>query len=237
MNVQDCLNRLALAELNNSVYSIDGVITETQKKTVIAFMNEALYRLYARFLLSEQNVFIECRENITKYYLTKEHLMSPTDFIDCSLEEINDKYLYDSPEDPFSGNVLKILDVIGSDGYRYPLNNPTATFSLFTPAYNVLQVPQPSCGEVLSVSFQARHEELSADRLDQEVKLPEALLGAFYAYVAYIAYTALQTEISMASAQKYYAQYKALVDEVYATDAVNDSISCSNVRFYKNGWC
>lgn len=239
MNVQECLNRLALVELNNTVYATSGTVVEMQKPVLIAFMNEALTHLYSKFLLKEESVFLECRENITKYVLTKEHLMTECVPIECGCDPnaLNDKYLFDTPESPFSGNIIKVLDVIGADGFRFALNNYTDPMSLYTPAFNVLQVPYPSCGEVLSILYQAKHERLSVNTLEQLIELPEVLNGAFFAYVAHLAYLALQSEISVATSQKFFAKYSQCIDEVVASDAINNSVSCLNIKFKKNGWC
>ena len=239
MTLQECLTKLAYGELSNlwGTSTISGEIPEDKKPLVINAINEALLRLYSRFALKENAVYVELNEHTTRYELSTKHLIDdPNESGDDSIEEC-DKYLWDTPEYPFTDNIIKILDVYTTDGFRVKLNNPTSIISVYTPSFNILQVPYPKKGVVLSVSYQAKHAELSLDNLDQEIELPESLWGALTAYVAYLIHSNINTEVAIANAQKYLSIYTSIIDDVVTTDSINVTYSANNVKFFNRGWC
>jgi len=65
------------------------------------------------------------------------------------------------------------------------LNNSSEINSIFTPVYNILQVPNPSDFSAIDVIYRAKHTELVFDNIEtQELELPPMLYECLYFYIA-----------------------------------------------------
>ena len=232
MNLSDYLTELSYKELSNLALSDNGsgTIKPDRIPFVVSCINEALLRLYSKFMLKEGSLIIELRKWLSEYNLNSAYAYSNTLSID--------KYIVDG-DHPFTDDLIKVLEVSDRYGRNIPLNNASNSMSVFTPRPDVLQVPNPSLyGGLLSLIYQARHPVLNFEQNpNQEIELPASLMGALSAYVAYSVYNCINTEEATSAAQKYMQMYVALIQETTETDTMNTSISQDNSRFLKNGWC
>lgn len=232
MYLKDYLTELSYKELSNLALSDNGsgTIKPDRIPFVVSCINEALLRLYSKFMLKEGSLIVELRRELSEYNLNSRHAYS-TGFS-------SDKYIIDG-EHPFLDDLIKILEVYDGHGIHIPLNNASNSMSVFTPRPDVLQVPNPSLyGGVLSLTYQARHPVLDYQKRPyQLIELPDNLMGALSSYVAYSVYNCLNTEEATAAAQKYMQMYVALVQEATEMDTIGTTISQDNVRFSQNGWC
>lgn len=233
MNVDQLFQNLSYGELSNLSMGVEGegAIEEKHQPKIILHANEGLLRLYTRFLLLEKDVLIEQVEHITNYHLLKRFAES-----NWNPEEEPYAYIKDLGREPFEEDVIKILSVFDSHGYRLPLNDNERADSLFTPQAKVLQVPHPEDGVSLSVLYQAKHPPLSIERLDQEVDLPEVLHGALTAFIASKIYGNMNTAEARATGQEHFLHYENICGDVIENDLVSTSISATNSRFHKRGW-
>lgn len=232
MEIKDLYRKLSHGVLKNLSMSGEGSgdIREKDRPSVIDAANETLLRIYSRFVLREKDVLIQQMDGVTNYHLLKRFAV----FTEDSPE--HKRYILDMGLEPFEEDVIKILTVYNSDGYRMPLNDNEAPWSLFTPQANVLQVPNPEPDKALSVLYQARHPELKVDELEQPIELPDVLHGAFLAHIGFQIYEAMGTAESQGRAQGLFQQYTMIIDDAVANDSVQTSISTSNSRFEKRGW-
>ena len=232
MNLSNYLTNLSYKELSNLAFTENGsgIIKSSKIPFVVSCINEALLRLYSKFMLKEGSLIVELRKWLNEYNLNSAYAYSNTLSID--------KYIVDG-DHPFMDDLIKVLEVSDRFGRNIPLNNASNSMSVFTPRPDVLQVPNPSLyGGLLSLIYQARHPVLNFEQNpQQEIELPDTLFGALSAYVAYSCYNCLNTEEATNAAQKYMQTYVALVQETVEADSVNSSISQDNTRFSKNGWC
>ena len=234
MNVDELYSRLSYGELSNLSMALDGngSIEETSQPKIINAANEALLRLYSRFVLKQRDVLVEMVEHITNYHLLRR-------FTESQGNPTEEPYLYikDLLKERFEQDVIKILEVYDSrDNYQLPLNDAERSDSLFTPQANVLQVPRPQDGVCLSVMYQARHPKLYVDDTEQEIELPDVLEGALMAYIAYKVYSQINTQEAQGIAQGHAANYEAVCLEAVDRDLVSTSVATTNTRFYKRGW-
>lgn len=155
MNLENLYQTLSYGQLSNLAISGDGsgtIIESGQPKIVIA-ANEALKRLYSKFNLLEKDVLIEQASHITNYHLDKRFAESSYD-----PDKVNFPYIKDLFNETFEDDVIRITGVFNShNNYPLPLNDDEAEWSLFTPRYNILQVPKPQDKVSLSVMYQAKH--------------------------------------------------------------------------------
>lgn len=233
MTLLDLFRHLSYGELSNLALANDGngTIREAEQPKIALYANEALLRLYSKFILREKDVLIEMVEHITNYHLLVRFSQQGYD-----PEGEAFPYILDMNKEPFEEDVIKILAVFDSFGDQLPLNDNERCNSVFTPQANVLQVPRPCAGQSLGVLYQARHQVLSADDLEGEIFLPDILQGALTAYIAYKVFSHMNTQESTAKAQEHYANYESICVDAKENDLVSTSISTTNARFNKYGW-
>lgn len=232
MTLDDLYTDLSYGELSNLSMSGDngGSIQEESQPKIVRAANEALVRLYSRFILKENDVLIELESHITNYHLVERFSKTQGD------EDETYRYILDTSNEPFKADVLKILQVFGDHGVEVPLNDGESFNSVFTPQHNVLQVPRPLQGRSLSILYQAAHEKLTDGDNSQEIILPDVLHGALRAFIAYKVYSQINTQEATAKAQEHLNQFEAVCTEAIEKDLVNTSVSQTNSKFHKRGF-
>lgn len=239
MNLESLFRQLSFGELSNLALANDGAgtIKDGSKGRIVQFANAGLTRLYSRFLLSEKDLLLEQYAHITSYHLLRKFSESAAD------PDVDFPYIKDMNRDPFLGDVIKVLDVFGDGGIRVPLNDSERWDSVFTPQYNIIQIPYPTAGQSLGILYQASHrklvlEELEAeDEIYTEIDLPEVLHEAFRAYIAHLVYGGMNTQEAAAISQGHYAKFEAICMEAEEKDLVNTSVSQTSSKFHKRGFC
>jgi hypothetical protein len=235
--LSDLYTDLSNEELSNTALGGDGsgVIREQDRAKIVGYANEALLRLHSRFILKKNEVLVKMFEHITQYHLLKKFAQSQQE-----PEAEGFFYIQDLTGEPFDEDVIKILEVWGSGGYQYPLNDPEDRWSLYTPKFNLIQATYPIMGGALSVVYQARHHVLDKDASEDEigfvVDIPDVLYGALKAFIAYKVFSHMNTQESTAKSQEHLATYEAICAEAIDRDLVNTSISSTNTSFEKRGF-
>lgn len=226
------LSRLELRNLSIANEG-DGTIAESGRLTVAGYVNDSLRRLYADFPLKKKDVLVLMQSHITNYHLIPRFAVTyrPTG----STDNETFRYLLDLPQEPFVGDLIKILTVFNSSGAELPLNDRRRPDSLFTPEAHVLQVTRPEHDRALSVLYQARHAKLSGE-LEEEVVIPDILEEALRALVAYKVFSSMNTAVSTAKANEHFQNYTAILRGVVEKDLVSTSIGTTNTRFEAGGW-
>ena len=231
MQINDLFNMLAYGELSNHHMASagDGTLLEAKQPQIVHFANEALTRLYTKYVLKEKSCIVELQEGNTLYRLSPEY--STTGF-DNSL--VDAPYIRDTVNDPFLDDVLKVLAVHTNYGGQRPLNDSNNCWSVNTPTFKTLQVNLIRANEVLAVTYQAKHVVLGGT--NQEIELPTALHGALTAFIAYKVYFNMNTPESQTISQGHLAMFNNICADTTEADALNLSISGVNTRFNLGGW-
>jgi hypothetical protein len=235
MDISDLFADLSYGELSSLALSEEGtgLITDAGKERIIRFANDGLIKLYSRFVLSEKDVLIQMIDGQQTYWLLQKYAQSQ-----AASNPNTTSYIMDMGglDDLFLEDVIKILNVFDSYGRELPLNDEGDPLSVFTPQGNMLQVPTPIGGKLLSIAYQAKHVPLTLADLTQVIVLPDVLVPALRNWIAYRAYGQIKTQESMANAQDHLNQYEACCNEVVSLDLVGTSLSTTNERFERNGW-
>lgn len=233
MKVSKVLSDLAFGKLSNQSMAEagDGTINVRYHPKLINCMNEALIRLYTRFIIKEKDLTLELVESITNYHLLKRFAES-----NQPQPDVEFAYIKDLDCEAFQEDVLKVLAVYGNDGRRVPLNDPESCTSVFTPQENILQAFPQESGVFLGVQYQAKHPELTVGDLDQEVDIPPSLYPAFLSYIAYMVFSDMGSQDAIGRAQEHMAVYESICSEAETRDILSTSLSNTNVRFSRRGW-
>lgn len=234
MKVSDLFQQLSVGELKNLALANEGAgsIRDSDKGSIILHARDALLNLYSRFILKERELILELQENTHFYWLLPKHATS-YDLPDGQTDVV--RYIKDTEEEPFIGDLIKVLSVWTECGCQLPLNDAEHCDSLFTPQANRLQVPHTCDEERISLLYQAKHPDISAD-LEEAIELPDVLWPALRAYIAYKVFSHMNTQESTTKAQEHLAFFESVCRDAEAQDLVSTSISTSNTRFSKRGW-
>lgn len=241
MKVSELFRRLSYGQLSNLAIASDvpGTLATKEHERIIQYTNEALLRLFSRFNLREKDLIIEMVGHITNYHLRVQYAESTND------PDISHPYIKDLLGEPFTGDVLKILEVFldGSHSTPLPLNDQGSVNSVFTPQPDTLQVPNPIEGMPLGVSYQARHPVLrdvklhvEDDLLEQWIDIPFFLENALQNYIGSLVYSHMNGQENVAKSQEYLAAYEMVCLEVEAKDLVNQSTSNNHSKFKQRGF-
>lgn len=235
MKLQELYERLSYGELSNlSIASEgDGTIQTEARPRVLLQINEGLLKLHSRFVLKEQELFLQLHEENRLYYLRRPYAVNYTPGPGEVSQPL--RYILDTPENPFIGDLIKVMRVYDECGDEVPLNDDGLCNSLFTPKPDLLQVPTDCHTGKLSLMYQARHPKLTGD-LNQEIDIPDFLWGALSAYVAYKIFSNMNSQDGKEKAQEHLAFYELECENIKKQDIANSSISTTHSRFEARGW-
>lgn len=156
-------------------------ITSYNYPTIISAIELGLIELSQYFNLQQREVFIKQEDHIKIYELDVKYAQTNT-----SSTELY-KYIKDSVDNPFTGDILRIEAVYDELGNELRLNDDSDPDSLYTPSIISVQVPKPNSENTISVIYSAGAVQLrksGADLLEQEVYLPQVLLQPMLMFVA-----------------------------------------------------
>jgi hypothetical protein len=235
MIVSDLFQMLSYGELSNLAIGNEaiGAIAPAAQPRIVMYANEALLRLHSRFILKERDLLLQIFDYIVNYRLLPRFAVSYVPVGTADNEPL--RYILDSVNHPFTSDIIKILEVYGTEGRKLPLNDDDLTYSLFTPQPNTLQVPHPNTEQALSVVYQASHPKLQGD-LNQIIDIPDCLVEAFTAFIAYKVFSHMNTEDSSSKAQEHMAMYEAICSTALDQDLLNTSLSLTGNRLHQRGW-
>lgn len=241
MKTLEYIKQLTRGAMRNTALSVlrTGATNHSEEfEQVCSMIDEGLMRLYSRFIIKEKHVFIEMQVGVTFYHLKKLYAVTQAQPVPAPVPR---PYIMDLPNEPFLEDVIKVLNVFDSLGVQLPLNDQSRPDGLFTPQADVIQNMYPRDLEVLGVAYQASPISVLVSnaggwREDTEFYLPDCLVPALSSYVSYMYHQGVGTAESMATAVAQFQMYDGICKEVERMDLVNQSMSCTNVRFSQNGW-
>lgn len=227
LTLETALRHLAIGELQNLSMCDDtgGMIREDQIPRITEALNESLMRIYSIFPVREDSLVLLLEVGKYTYELTKENAFSN-----------GGKYIQDNEYKKFKGNILTITEVRDTSGNKLKINEDSIEDSVFTPTATTIQVTHPEMHRALSISFRCLPERFDLEDLGSEVEVPDALLGAMYAYAAYLVYSSVGGEGGTASAQAYFALYQDVVEGVKIYGVLQYDPYDSANRFEHGGW-
>lgn len=231
MQVGQFITKLTNTTLRNLGVTKDVTSRELNpeyRAEIIDYINSGLMELYNKYQLKVDFLFLETQLGRTKYPLTSEHVM------DNWHEPSYDKYLWKDSDPSFTEDIVKILLVRDHSGIEIPLNDPNDVLSVFTPEYNVLELPSHFPEQIITVDYQARHKPVRED-ID-EIELPVALLDPLSFYVASMAHSNMDGQTSVANAQKYAQLFSNAIQTFDELGTFQPKHTPTYRKFYLGGW-
>lgn len=232
MKLNELMLELAHGELSNMAFAKTGVIAPEAHVKVINGINVALNDIFSRVPLAEKEVLVETLDWKHLYYIRKEHARMDTTpgFL---------KYIIDTPANPFTGDLVKVLGVTNEVGDPLPMNDAEQYASIFLPTFDSVQFNHPGAKQVFSVQYQALHAKLATSGdgyLNQEIRVPPILMDMvrLKAAASILAPMGGQTETS--KAQGLEASYEARHNSLVLKNDVGDTGVNTNVKAMRRGY-
>lgn len=251
------LNELAFTGLSNKLVEPNNLITGKvkygengsaqpvlSKELVFRFVdliNSGLKDLYTKFCILRKTVLICLKDYITTYTLDEKFT--------CSRGSPNEvHYIYDTKEDPFINDVVKILTLY-SDNQKIGMNSVACSNTVMVNSFNSVFIHYPIEGDFVIITYQALPKllnnldltkEVKEDSiftvLDQEIVFPHNILNIIRSYVCgfYLMYNPVLSNPQ--KAQEYLSLYDNKIQEFKALSAKNNSTLWSNNLLEEKGF-
>ncbi|UAW01162.1 hypothetical protein [Vibrio phage BUCT194] len=227
MTFEDIVNELKYGELNNHGMFMNQ-ITEQDKQRLMHHCNIALVELCSRFPLITRELTVTQVEGVTSYVLTSEHTYQAPD------QATLDKYIFESAEYPFNDDLVAILGVYDEIGNEIRMNDSTTSCTVFTPMYNIIEVPMEVDTNALFVLYQAKHPVITCNT--SKIYIAAQFLPALLSYIAYRVYAAGTAQEHMVMANTLLQKYEMHCLQLRNT-GVDSAIEWdANTRPCMGGW-
>ncbi len=232
MKVGAFINKLTNTTLRNLGITesvVSRKLNEEYREEIIDYINSGLLELYDKFQLKVDSFYLEVREGKTHYTLSSEHDLTNWH------EPSQDLYIWKDTEGNFEDDLVKVLLIRDHSGREIPLNDPNDIFSIYTPEFNVLEIPVHFPSQIITVDYQAKHKTVSADTDD--IVLPDSLYDVLSFYVAMQACSNMNSEGAIANANKYTQLYENAIQKFENLGTFEPRHKGSDRKFYLRGWC
>ena len=226
MKVSDAFSDLVYGELSSHGLAVDGVVQGTDEKRLITFLNAGLLALYSRYPLLFKELRIRQLSYVTSYKLKVEHAVTNT--------SDNPKYIIDSRISPFTGDVIRVEFVADEVGDVLERNSTDYNKVYLTPSMDSIEIPNPSAGNVLFVTYRAHHPILTTQ--DDVIELPRHFIPALYAYVAASVYSGSSSQEHVAKTVECTQRYEMICRQLEESGMVNNDRQNISTRQYWGGW-
>jgi hypothetical protein len=231
MRLGDLYKDLAYGELVNLSLAEDtpGEINVAARDKILSYVNQGLKDLSTKFVLSEKEIRVRLYDNISDYELSEEHA-------DSNTTPDVPKYIEDSELNPFTGDIIRILTVFDEIGHEFHLNRPDEPASLFTPAYNVIQIPYWHPSDIMAVIYQAGIPRIETYDAEAEVDLPVFMEEPLRAFVGYKTYSNMNGVENSQKAQEFLGNYNSLLSFIKDQDLTGESRYHYNCKLKERGF-
>jgi hypothetical protein len=211
-----------------------GTIKEGKLQRIASLADGGLRRLHSRFILSEKSVVIRCTSGREVYPLLLEHSFT--------LGDPNvDRFILDTSEDPFKEDIIKIIKAFtpGEDGKEMitlPLNDAGKDDSVFTPTNREAQLPNAEVGDLYAFTYQAHHEDLDHENMDQEILIPDSLNMALETWVASKVFGSMNGAENRARSMELMSFYEISCNETVTGDLASTSLVTTTAKLESRGF-
>ena len=211
-----------------------GVIPTSKIPRVVSLTNSGMRRLHSRYILSEKSVVIQCIGGKETYPLLVKHSIMTGDAAD-------DRFILDTYEEPFKEDVIKIVKGFtpASDGktmIELPLNDEGKANSVFTPSNREVQLPNSEEGDLYAFTYQAHHEDLVPDDMDQKIRIPDSLNMALETWVASKIFGSMNGAEHRARSMELMSFYEIICNETTSKDLANTSLITTTSKLENRGF-
>ena len=184
MNVGEAIDMVQEAELKQLAVKDDKV-------AIRGFINLGVLEIHKRFVLWQAEAVINMVDGVNSYTLDGTDPNVTMDLTDHDLLMIDEVYDY--------------------DGQLMTINEENDPFGVATPRYNVLEVPEETDGQQLSVIYRGSPKFLTHEKA--EIQLPPQFYEALFNYIGYRGHGSLKGDIKSEN-NTHYMRFEQSCDRI-----------------------
>ena len=223
MNLRQLIDHL----VQNNLYQFNMAKNE-QFPAIINALNLELTQLYSRFPVLEKDVAFRRFPEISIYHLTRRYCRSN----DESKELY--KYILDTKDNPFLGDVLKIENAYTESGQHIVLNDNNNPRAWFTPSFDTIQIPNTTDIDtrIAVIGYKAKPEHIDPNTTDfeKDIYIPSYLEEPMIYGITMRVAERLPTQTGMQVVQMAQAKYKELCDNVDTLNLFHENNVSTNIK-------
>ena len=135
-------------------------------------------------------------------------------------------------------SVSQITGVFNELGEKVSFNDPTDLNSVFTPRWDILQVPITVEAVTLYLAYIPKPVKVALDAIvaDIEIDLPEVLLEPLLAYTASRIYTSIGNPEAIQEAMVQMSRFNLLCLNIKSAGILNITEQATNLNLENRGW-
>lgn len=223
MNLRQLIDHL----VQNNLYQFNMAKNE-QFPAIINALNLELTQLYSRYPVLEKDVAFRRFPEISIYHLTRRYCRSN--------DESNElyKYILDTKDNPFLGDILKIENAYTESGQHIVLNDNNNPRSWFTPSFDTIQIPNTTDIDtrIAVIGYKAKPEHIDPNTTDfeKDIYIPSYLEEPMIYGITMRVAERLPTQTGMQVVQMAQAKYKELCDNVDTLNLFHENTVSTNVK-------
>lgn len=223
MNLRQLIDHL----VQNNLYQFNMAKNE-QFPAIINALNLELTQLYSRFPVLEKDVAFRRFPEISIYHLTRRYCRSN----DESKELY--KYILDTKDNPFLGDILKIENAYTESGQHIVLNDNNNPRAWFTPSFDTIQIPNTTDIDtrIAIIGYKAKPEHIDPNTTDfeKDIYIPSYLEEPMIYGITMRVAERLPTQTGMQVVQMAQAKYKELCDNVDTLNLFHENNVSTNIK-------
>lgn len=223
MNLRQLIDHL----VQNNLYQFNMAKNE-QFPAIINALNLELTQLYSRYPVLEKDVAFRRFPEISIYHLTRRYCRSN----DESKELY--KYILDTKDNPFLGDVLKIENAYTESGQHIVLNDNNNPRAWFTPSFDTIQIPNTTDIDtrIAVIGYKAKPEYIDPNTTDfeKDIYIPSYLEEPMIYGITMRVAERLPTQTGMQVVQMAQAKYKELCDNVDTLNLFHENNVSTNIK-------
>lgn len=223
MNLRQLIDHL----VQNNLYQFNMAKNE-QFPAIINALNLELTQLYSRYPVLEKDVAFRRFPEISIYHLTRRYCRSN--------DESNElyKYILDTKDNPFLGDVLKIENAYTESGQHIVLNDNNNPRAWFTPSFDTIQIPNTTDIDtrIAVIGYKAKPEYIDPNTTDfeKDIYIPSYLEEPMIYGITMRVAERLPTQTGMQVVQMAQAKYKELCDNVDTLNLFHENNVSTNIK-------
>jgi len=223
MNLRQLIDHL----VQNNLYQFNMAKNE-QFPAIINALNLELTQLYSRYPVLEKEVAFRRFPEISMYHLIRRYCRSN----DESKELY--KYILDTKDNPFLGDVLKIENAYTESGQHIVLNDNNNPRAWFTPSFDTIQIPNTTDIDtrIAIIGYKAKPEHIDPNTTDfeKDIYIPSYLEEPMIYGITMRVAERLPTQTGMQVVQMAQAKYKELCDNVDTLNLFHENNVSTNIK-------
>ena len=223
MNLRQLIDHL----VQNNLYQFNMAKNE-QFPAIINALNLELTQLYSRYPVLEKDVAFRRFPEISIYHLTRRYCRSN----DESKELY--KYILDTHDNPFLGDVLKIENAYTESGQHIVLNDNNNPRAWFTPSFDTIQIPNTTDIDtrIAIIGYKAKPEHIDPNTTDfeKDIYIPSYLEEPMIYGITMRVAERLPTQTGMQVVQMAQAKYKELCDNIDTLNLFHENNVSTNIK-------